>query len=103
MSAAKHQPATPLPWRIREKYGRDQLCVDGSPEGAGDPDKRPVADVTYAGANGCDGNAQNAEYLAHTANAYPELVEALRDLFSSNAPEHIERAKALLRKLGEAP
>jgi hypothetical protein len=48
-----------------------------------------------------EGRKMNAAYLAHAANAYPKLVEALREAYSINAKRSVDRAYALLRELGE--
>lgn len=49
---------------------------------------------------------ENAAYIAHAANAYPRLVEALREQLQAYegdfGPQHIStRHRALLRELGE--
>lgn len=100
MSAVKHQPATPLPFEVHEATSTRVGFDIQSAEGA--------ALIAY--------NlrlSEDAAYIAHAANAYPKLVEALRA-----AANHINRitnpaanygefqevrtARALLRDLGEA-
>ena len=87
------KPATPLPWKsVQADQGSFSTfwILD---------EEREDADV----------DDQNADYIAHAANAYPKLVEALR-----NALEQIdhqaasaagwpdsENARILLRELGE--
>jgi hypothetical protein len=106
----KHTPATPLPWRV----------------GAVTPARFPaypivgdviVADVSIRARGGSD---KDAAYIAHAANAYQKLVDALRCMTEWDA-ELRERmgskypldlrpslnvravdARALLRELGEA-
>jgi hypothetical protein len=98
----KHTPATPLPWRV----------------GAVTPARFPaypivgdviVADVSIRARGGSD---KDAAYIAHAANAYPKLVEALRSgIMSLEAFVAIDRIpannaglrdmRALLRELGE--
>ena len=58
--AFKHTPATPLPWQAVQSDVRGY----GNPRGIvySDDDTLP----------------QDAAYIAHAANAYPRLVEALR-------------------------
>lgn len=74
MSMVKHRPADDLPWDLQGDT--PYLCTAGSrmdcvritspyreESFAGDPDVRATMD-----------------YIAHTGNAYPKLVEALREL-----------------------
>lgn len=106
----KHTPATPLPWKVvqagdpnnvprimSEKGGVAVLCVNRF-MGEKGPSKEEM---------------QQAAYLAHACNAYPKLVEALREATESlddllRAPkakhfrqEEATRFYALLRELGE--
>ena len=60
------KPATPLPWRTALFKRADWHVVGGS---------EPADD--YQRAAICKREDDSA-YIAHTANAYPELVEALR-------------------------
>lgn len=94
----KHTPATPLPWRrAPQSRGAHRLL-------AGD---KLVGEASHYN----EGAYENAAYIAHTANAYPRLVEALRgmvdvaDTLGGNAPEILwrqaEASRALLRELGE--
>lgn len=46
--------------------------------------------------------AQQAAYIAHACNAYPKLVEALRDVLNSGERESIKRGVELLHELGES-
>lgn len=87
----KHKPATGLPWVAA--YGSSTIrTFDG---------KGTVAAAI---------KSADVAYLAHTANAYPELVEALKAMraafwgTSHNETEDAanEMARALLTKLGEA-
>ena len=56
-------------------------------------------------------DAKDAAYIAHAANAYPRLVEALRDALSALVCEGhhegvsrpVTDGRALLRELGEQP
>jgi hypothetical protein len=82
----KNTPATPLPWRHTEapEYGHydrahvvsDHFNNGGVVSGQGS--------ISAGGICGPDGSrtlsTQNAAYIAHTANAYPKLVEALREV-----------------------
>ena len=47
------------------------------------------------------GTLQDAAYIAHAANAYPKLVEALREVIAGRYEADASRARALLRELGE--
>ena len=89
--STKHTPATPLPW----------VHINGSV--VGQPAKR-------SGYSDKD-RARDDSYRAHAANAYPKLVEALRDLMLRCDGEEGVRAdgsniqtmaaSALLQSLGE--
>jgi hypothetical protein len=58
-----NRPATPLPWIVNKK---DEICSA--------KDFYDVAKfVRYAG-------AQDAAYAAHACNAYPKLMDALREI-----------------------
>ena len=59
-----HKPATALPWKYQAE-GRAQFGILGS---ARLPAPHPTA----------QNNQTDAAYVAHAANAYPRLVEALR-------------------------
>jgi hypothetical protein len=76
------RPTTPLPWSA------EFIRVNGHRKGAMDiyqvgAPNQPVAEYM---------REQDAVYIAHACNSYPELVSALRTL----APQH-----PLLVKLGE--
>lgn len=92
----KHKPATALPWAAIP--GMKAIVVTDC------DDSYDIAVVRDIGPHD---NKANAAYIAHTANAYPELVEAMRNLLadadpdSANAGSQIA-AYALLTKLGEA-
>lgn len=96
---AKHQPATPLPWRVSPSLPAEVQQESG---------------IHTIGIMGMDG-AVNARYIAHAANAYPKLVEALREIETINDESagdcrrrmgtrrgnSIVVARDLLRELGE--
>ena len=92
----KHKPETPLPWK---RAGMSQLQCE-PPRGM--MNGKIVADF---------GNPNDAVYIAHAANAYPRLVEALQmmvEVSATYAPEEraavsgrINHARALLAELGE--
>lgn len=93
------KPATPLPWNVPAKYPR--YVEGGSLQGVC---------KTYSASVG-GGDSQDASYIAHATNAYPKLVEALRELMlRCDGPEGIckdgdniqtHNAHGLLRELGE--
>lgn len=115
MSAVKHQPATPLPWRSTHpmklddsapRHGLVRIDAGHFPSVAQmvEYDKRNAVPV------------QDARYIAHAANAYPKLVEALRaasrelwqalgggddDDCRTIADARCKRFDSLLRELGE--
>ena len=69
----KHQPASPLPWRALKKEGAFQIL---HAENARITSLHYPHGVTSAH----DAQRENADYLAHVANVYPELVKALKAL-----------------------
>lgn len=103
----KHQPATPLPWY--PAYGLTTGAVHSKPLNEQTNDTRLSAKNL---------KRADAAYMFHAANAYPKLVETLRDLRAQAAgvagcadPEcgvcqsnkkRIARADALLLELGES-
>lgn len=62
------QPGTPLPWELSNKFARDKVYEGGLlvANCHVESDLRPKT--------ACE---QNAAYIAHAANLYPELVAAL--------------------------
>lgn len=89
----KHKPATPLPWETStNQHQQWDVCAAD----AGDM----VADLM-----GCDGQEQNAAYIAHAANAYPRLVVALQRIVNDGdalrGDEIAGWAAETLRELGE--
>lgn len=101
------KPATKLPVRVREGYG-SILHLEASPVGSGDPDLKPIADLNFHGVWGKEQNRQNADYIAHAANAYPKLVTALREIGAMtvgrsriDANRLDERIKSILREVDE--
>ena len=103
----KHAPATPLPWEVSppEYEGGVQIC--GVPLTS-----RTGPSIYSVDLGDCNGiSERDGRYIAHAANAYPHLVEALRQLSASDYTGHghvlpsraqVDAARALLRDLGEA-
>ena len=94
-----HKPATPLPWRIL--HGQDK---DGVPRIASKEGGIAILCVNhYRGQSGpSKSEQQNAAYIVAACNAYPKLIEMLRNV--SGCYELIdakEITQALLRSLGE--
>jgi len=82
MSAdVKNRPASPLPWDVEQPAHQES--------------KRIVSVLDEETVAGIVREAEDAAYIVHTANAYPKLVQALK-----NSPGTAE-AHALLRELGE--
>lgn len=85
------KPATPLPFSADEEFIRG---ADGSDAGA------------------MEVSEQNMAYVVHAANAYPQLVEALRKLTAADACNYeretmryeglFDNARSILRDLGES-
>lgn len=93
MNTVKHQPATPLPWR--DLQGKVQ-------DARGYATELPLQNPTLAVCV-TENQHQDSAYIAHTANAYPKLIEALRDAIATTPPNSsfLESRIALLRELGE--
>lgn len=79
-----NKPATPLPWKSVQA-DQDSFSTFWVLD-----EEREDADI----------DDQNAAYLAHAANAYPDLVAALRNV--AIGKPYAKRAADLLRELGEA-
>ena len=72
----KHTPATPLPWHKGIKQA-EQIVYDVS--------GWAVANATvYHGEADAHDCRANAAYIAHAANAYPQLVAALRQMIGAH-------------------
>jgi hypothetical protein len=84
----KHTPATPLPWTHQATRKPMMPLVAANGEWISSPYNR-VGDI------------EDFEYIAHAANAYPKLVEALREVIAGRYEADASRARALLRELGE--
>jgi len=103
----KIRPATALPWEIVAIQKRNIVSA-GVPGG---DDFRVIADMYYH--TKVEVQRQNAAYIAHAANAYTALVEALVKIvkYADSEPDggdfvemhraNIERARDVLQKLGE--
>lgn len=105
---SKHQPATPLPFKVAESDGDGPLIVTTHKV------KVPIVGCAYHGDTDTDAEAiQDAEYLVHAANAYPKLIAALKNAESflagfddcdnpEDRPADLSLIRALLRELGES-
>ena len=91
---AKHSPATSLPWSFApaSDYTGSECNIDAHTRGY----------IAMSGQRGDETAESNSRYLVHAANAYPKLVEALRELVAPSSPNASDRARALLRELEEA-
>ena len=93
-----NKPATPLPWRI------GQVSPARFPAYPVIGGEHIVADVSIRARGGSD---KDAAYIAHACNAYPRLMDMVRDLLYSAVPETfgdkpvVRDARALLAELGE--
>jgi hypothetical protein len=96
----KHTPATPLPWNI---------CSNGKAaknHAFGEANCPTVVGEVYGrgypiGRGSSPGSLRDADYIAHSANAYPRLVEALKVVTDKWHPLAVGEARDLLRDLGE--
>ena len=107
----KNQPATPLPWKSSHPMNIDAeahrtglIRVDGELRAVAQMNEFKLGVRTRAKREPW----QDAKYIAHAANAYPKLVEALQKIIA--VPEVARMAKGtdamrvaheLLRELGE--
>lgn len=99
--AVKHKPETALPWGIghRSKHSPQSVFVRTMAR-----DER--AEVALLPAYGYRGTpyeleGSNFAYIVHAANAYPRLVEALRE-HAHYGTERGTNAINLLAELGES-
>jgi len=93
----KHTPASPLPFsEFRDEDSHDLIAADGTHIARFEPrcSQSPQQDQD-----------RDANYLVHTARAYPKLVAELKELLARNIwrgyAEDKTRAATLLRELGE--
>lgn len=99
MMETKIKPAAPLPWTRSGQFINARGILD------------LIAEVMHR-----EGTHQDAAYIVHACNAYPRLVEVLRELHYravyavGDCRDHSDRgaakvaidaASALLRELGE--
>ena len=111
MDSFKHQPATPLPWK-RVDWLNGAVTGEGfTPIFSGSTDHGELV---------IEGRPRDFAYIAHAANAYPKLVEALREMRliaeaqdragdeavpaayrTKTLHDAVELGNALLRELGE--
>jgi hypothetical protein len=113
----KHKPATPLPWYLPQPVALQSMSAVPVHGGTG----RPCAKVSIykprndrldeqeqASPESLTRATADAAYIAHAANAYPKLVEALHNVVrdchtrSQQARDTMEVARLLLLELGEA-
>lgn len=93
-ATASVKPEHALPWRLSDEHHGHCLLVCSTPRAAS-----VAACEDYA----------DAEYIKHSANAYPRLVAALaawQHWYDTDSSEHnrdtaYHSARALLRELGE--
>lgn len=101
----KHQPATPLPWKIS---GLGYLSNNKAVIAATEHVPNLGEQYRHIPMNGVD-----AAYIVHAANSYPRLIEALQwahqqmtgrgsALRRRFAGQKLDAQTALLRELGEA-
>lgn len=97
----KNKPVAALPWSIGPA-----TTLEGNRLGI----KGIWTEDKKTGVAEAFGYRENAAYIVHAANAYPELIEALREarttiwhMSPDDGPlaKQVERIDALLRELGE--
>ena len=91
---SNHKPATALPFYVES----DTIVYDN--------DGRFVAECHDANSDiGTQTEYQAAAYIAHAANAYPRLIEALRGIANDVSADFgdcpLGKVRALLAELGE--
>lgn len=112
-----HKPVTPLPWSYSRRGSVGDFRITGGVFLSGEAQTPKVAGIAFDVYH-----EQDAAYIAHAANAYPKLVEALRELQAlcdalafrppvddsravdrdtRNLRAGLEAPRALLRELGE--
>ena len=96
----KHTPANGLPWiTVNNNYGRTVLVSKPVFEAAGE--KANIWTGRIFNVPQDRRRRQDALYAQHAANAYPQLVEALKDARARLTVSGVQY-DALLRRLGEA-
>jgi hypothetical protein len=93
-AAARVQPATALPW----EWDREQRDDDPHPYV---PQCSYLGDTMIALADTYEGSRQDCAYVKHAVNAYPRLVAALRYYAIPGMGDNGDKARAILRELGE--
>ena len=99
----KHEPATPLPWRLLVSGPtlRPDTVEISPPPPAELGGKGAV--VGWSGFDNSDlrrcDHRDNAAYIVHAANAYPKLIEMLQHYVKYH--DKRMEAESLLRDLGE--
>jgi hypothetical protein len=83
---------TPLPWRTNDSY--DHYVED--------KEGRAITECHFDDGITLQQGMRNAAYIAKSANAYPQLVEALKDLIEFVDEEDSKEARALLSTLEES-
>ena len=96
-TTTKHKPATPLPWTLVSwDANKRTKIVEFAFRGDYPVNLRGLSTGP---------EQRDAAYIAHAANAYPKLVEALRIcaalVHSDGEPVCGQKVRALLRELGE--
>lgn len=86
------KPATPLPWAVRKEP--DEPSKDGEYMQCWIEPR--IGEIYYTTLRG----QQDADYIVHACNAYPKLVEALRE-HAHRGTQRGDHAIDLLRSLGE--
>lgn len=97
----KHKPATALPW-LFNPHKDNTASREEMPKvfSGGSIESRPSGFSIARIWSDVDGpHVENAAYICHTSNAYPQMVQVLKDraALPEGGPE-----RALLSKLGEA-
>lgn len=93
---------TPGPWRLFKASRGKTLCINGP---TGELGRTVDCVVNWPGFDSCDKpwdeQVANAEHIVRACNAYPRLVEALRDFVAAVGPM-TNSTRASLDAFGEA-
>jgi hypothetical protein len=96
-AAARVQPATALPW----EWGWRSYDVDAPGSVYSEKLKGHCYAVAMCPRYGKPNFKRDAGYIVHACNAYPRLVTALRYYAIPGMGDNGDKARAILRELGE--
>jgi hypothetical protein len=98
MKMTNNYPATPLPW---EYVDNGMVIVARDAPAQLRPVQIAQAVRGLVHDHGPEHATNDINYIAHACNAYPKLVEALRQCSKNDGNRAVYVAETMLRELGE--